>query len=269
MLRKGTTGAEVATLQKRLIEAGLLHSADGWFGEATEAAVIALQRRAGLVADGIAGPKTIEALVLRERPTHRLSEADLQRAADRLGVQLAAIKAVNEIESRGTGFLPDGRPVILYERHKAFSLLGETGMPYAEAIALAERYPNILGEKRGGYAGGTAEWGRLKTALQIVPADVAHSACSWGQYQIMGYHWQTLGYENCDAFVTDMHLSEGRQLEAFCRFLEADPAIHKALKARKWADFAAHYNGPAYRENSYDTRLAAAYARYQRLESAA
>lgn len=268
MLRKGHTGAEVTTLQRRLNEAGFKIAADGWYGEATEAAVIAMQRRVGLVADGIAGPKTIEALIRRDRNPRLLSEADLQRAADRLGVQLAAIKAVNEVESRGAGFLADGRPVILYERHKAFALLGESGVAYEEAIGLADRYPNILSEKRGGYAGGVAEWGRLKTALQVIPRDIAHSACSWGQYQIMGYHWKALGYPTCDTFVTDMHLSEARQLEAFCRFLEAEPATHKSLKALKWADFAKHYNGPAYRENSYDTRLAAAYARYQRLEGA-
>ena len=46
-----------------------------------------------------------------------LRESDLIAAADRLDVPLASIKAVNEVESSGRGFLADGRPVILFERH--------------------------------------------------------------------------------------------------------------------------------------------------------
>ena len=37
----------------------------------------------------------------------------------------------------------------------------------------------------------------------------------------------------------------------------------KALKAKDWAGFAKMYNGPNYQINDYDTKLAAAYRRYQ------
>ncbi|WP_328515044.1 N-acetylmuramidase domain-containing protein [Ralstonia pseudosolanacearum] len=33
------------------------------------------------------------------------------------------MRAVNEVESRGSGFLPDGRPVILFERHVMYRQL--------------------------------------------------------------------------------------------------------------------------------------------------
>lgn len=261
-MRKGDIGAQVTNLQRQLKAAGFNIEVDGWFGDQTEQAVIALQKRAGLIADGLAGPKTIAALISRDKNPLLLSEADLQRAADRLGVELAAIKAVNTVESRGRGFLDDGRPVILYERHVAWRLLIDSGTEETEADRLADRYPNLINKKRGGYAGGTAEWSRLASALQILPPEVAYGACSWGQFQIMGEHAATLGYASIDEFVTAMRTSEAAQLDAFCRFLEAEPALLKALKARKWAAFAAGYNGPAYRENAYDARLAAAYARY-------
>lgn len=258
----GDIGSEVSQLQRQLIEAGFKIDADGWFGPATEQAVMAIQARAGLVADGIAGPKTLQIIRSRSSDSRLLSENDLIRAADRLGVELAAIKAVNTVESRGRGFLDDGRPVILYERHIAFRLLGESGMPYDEACALAEKSPNVISDRRGGYAGGPAEWSRLATASQIVGNAIAWQACSWGQFQIMGFHWKTLGYASIDEFVTAMKTSEAAQLDAFVRFIEADPDLHKALKGRKWAAFAKAYNGTAYKENLYDAKLAREYERY-------
>lgn len=267
-MHNGDTGINVTQLQRQLRAAGFNIAADGWFGAETQQAVIAFQRRAGLVADGIAGPKTLQALATRDRHPSHLSEADLQHAADRLGIPLAAIKAINTVESRGTGFLADELPVILYERHVAYILLSESGLDIAEADALAARYPNLINPARGGYAGGPAEWSRLTQAKRIIPPSIAYAACSWGQYQIMGYHWQRLGYASIDAFVAAMKSGEAAHLDAFVRYIEADPALLKAIKAKKWADVARLYNGPAYKENLYDIKLARAYDRYAALAEA-
>lgn len=62
-LRYGSTGAEVSTLQNRLIELGYLTgTADGKFGIATKSALIAFQKASNLVGDGVAGAKTLAAL---------------------------------------------------------------------------------------------------------------------------------------------------------------------------------------------------------------
>jgi len=66
-----------------------------------------------------------------------------------------------------------------------------------------------------------------------------------------------------------MRASEGAQLDAFVCFIEADPVLHKALKARKWATFAGLYNGPSYKENLYDVKLARAFDRYAAEEAEA
>ncbi len=60
MLKLGSRGPAVVALQRRL---GI--SADGVFGRQTQRAVKAFQRRHGLVADGIVGPRTAAALGLR------------------------------------------------------------------------------------------------------------------------------------------------------------------------------------------------------------
>ena len=56
------TGDDVKVLQKRIKELGYKIKVDGIFGINTEAAVMAVQKRFGLKADGIVGKKTAEAL---------------------------------------------------------------------------------------------------------------------------------------------------------------------------------------------------------------
>lgn len=261
-LVKGDTGADVRALQVRLANAGFSVEQDGWFGDNTEAAVREYQRRVFLVADGIAGPKT-QAALAGQTTTHLLGQTDIDVAADILGVQVAALMAVNEVESRGEGFLVPGQPVVLFERNVMHARLADAGQ---DADALAARYPNLVNRKRGGYRGGAQEWYRLNLARQIDQA-IANESASWGGFQIMGYHWRALGYESIDGFVAAMSRNEAAQLDAFVRFIEADTGLHKALKARKWADFAKGYNGPAYKENLYDTKLQRAYERHVAAEA--
>lgn len=257
ILKPGAIGQAVANLQARLRTAGLDVPATGMYDDTTREAVKRVQRTRGLVVDGVYGPKTAAALQGVDL-TRLLQESDLIAAAARLGVPLAAVKAVNAVESRGAGFLPDGRAVILYERHIMARRLREHGIDPEPHIT---RNPSIVNTVRGGYAGGAAEYVRLATASEIyLPA--ALEATSWGAFQIMGYHWQRLAYASIDEFVQAARNSEGGQLEMFVRFIEADPSLHKALQGRKWAQFARGYNGPAYAENLYDVKLARAYERF-------
>lgn len=252
-MRKGETGAAVRDLQQRL---GI--EVDGWYGDSTEAAVREFQELHGLIADGIAGDKTLATLLAGKADPRLLKQADIAAAAAALEVDIGCILAVNEVESVGHGFLPDGRPKILFERHVMYRQL--KGDDY-DADGLAAKYPNLVNQARGGYAGGSAEHARFRTACGIDQVCAIESA-SWGLFQIMGYHWPTLGYPSAEEFMACMQRSEAEQLDAFVRFVKADPVLHKALKSRKWAEFAKLYNGPAYKENSYDAKLAAAFARH-------
>lgn len=62
MMRLGSSGDDVRQLQLTLNAKGAKLATDGVFGRATEVAVQAFQKRAGLTADGVAGPKTMAAL---------------------------------------------------------------------------------------------------------------------------------------------------------------------------------------------------------------
>ena len=63
VLKKGSRGDEVVTLQKKLKQWGYYDGAvDGVFGSGTEKAVQYFQRKNGLTADGVVGAKTAAAL---------------------------------------------------------------------------------------------------------------------------------------------------------------------------------------------------------------
>jgi hypothetical protein len=257
MLKFDDHGADVEQLQRQLARAGYPVAVTHVFDEATQAAVKALQAVRQLVVDGIAGPKTLIALRGTKDPKH-LSDSDLAQAADKLGVPLAAVRAVNEVESRGSGFLPDGRPAILFERHVFWRQLAARKI---DPVPLAGRAPNVLAQTPGGYQGGAAEYTRLASA-ELIDRQAAHEAASWGAFQIMGYHWKRLGYASINDFVARMRQSEAEHLDAFVRFIAADTGLLAALKAQKWAAFAKGYNGPNYARNLYDAKLAQAYAKY-------
>lgn len=61
-LRQGDSGAAVTELQQLLNAKGINITVDGVFGDATRVAVVQFQQQNGLVADGIVGPQTWQAL---------------------------------------------------------------------------------------------------------------------------------------------------------------------------------------------------------------
>lgn len=80
-LRRGDKGTSVWDLQQQLKRAGFDPGpTDGVFGAKTEAAVKAAQKAYGLVVDGIAGPKTYQALQANSAaPKSKIEEKDGKR----------------------------------------------------------------------------------------------------------------------------------------------------------------------------------------------
>ena len=172
----------------------------------------------------------------------------MKRAAARsIGCDVAAVQAVIDVESRG-GFYQDTRPKILFERH----VFSERTRRRFDA-----RYPDISSRTPGGYSGGPAEYGRLARAIAL-DRHAALESASWGAFQIMGYHYDTLGCSDVDMFCRRMCTSEDDQLQAFVGFVKAN-RLDDELCRRDWTAFARGYNGAAYARNRYDVKLAAAY----------
>lgn len=193
-----------------------------------------------------------------------LSEQDLLDASLDLGVELAALKAIMQVESNGDGFIKNNEgkmiPKILFERHIMFKRLRDhTPLISAE---LAVKYPDLVNPSSGGYRGGLAEHERLAKAITIDRVSALESA-SWGAYQIMGFHWKLLGYKSVQEFVNAAYTDKG-QLEMFVRFIKANPKLNKALKDNNWPEVARLYNGASYAKNKYDIKLKEAYEKFNK-----
>lgn len=265
LLKLGSRGQSVTELQEALTRAQV-YTGDitGVFGPLTQAAVIEFQRRNNLVADGIVGERTKIALQLVRgdgvsAPTKSLKESDLQEAARTLNCEIAAIKAVSEVESNGGGFLSDGKIKVLFERHIFNRRLNHYGLSLASELGRKER-PDLVNTATGGYRGGAHENTRLEMAMRL-NKECALESASYGRYQIMGFHWQTLGYKDVQEFVDLQEKNEGEQLKAFVKFIQADTRLLRAIRDKDWTTFARVYNGPAFAKNQYDTKMKEAYER--------
>lgn len=188
-----------------------------------------------------------------------LSEADYKRAADTLGCEVAAIKAVDRVEAAGSGFLVNGQPKILFEAH-IFGRL--TGSEFNRS------HPHLSSPTwdRKLYKGGAAEHARLEEAVAL-DRTAALMSTSFGRFQILGSNWRECGFPNLQAFVNAMYESEAAHLDAFVGFVKKR-GLADELQRRDWAGFARGYNGPGYKKNRYDQKLEQAFGMYQRAEVA-
>lgn len=180
-----------------------------------------------------------------------LTEQDYIDAAKELNCEVAAIKAVSEVESRDGGFQADGKPKILFERHKFHQF---TGGKYSKD------HPDISNERAGGYSNN--EHLRLEKAAKLDRNNALKSA-SWGKFQIMGFNFNLVGFSTLQDFINAMYKSESEQLKAFVKFIKANK-LDDELREKRWADFARIYNGRNYHINNYDVKMANAYKKFSK-----
>lgn len=188
-----------------------------------------------------------------------ITEEAFAAAAKLLGAPIAHVKAVCQVEAPNGGFDDKGQPRILFEAHRFSKLTGGT---------FDQKYPSISSRAwdRSLYAKGptadarnTGEHARLALAVTLNRRAALMSA-SWGRFQILGENYGGCGFDNLQDFINAMYDSEDAQLAAFVEFILTDKRKADALKTGDWKTFARLYNGPAYAENQYDTKLAAAAA---------
>lgn len=179
------------------------------------------------------------------------TELAYQTAANRRGVEVAAVKAVADVESSGTTHWSDGRVPILFEALWFHKL---TGGQYDSS------HPGISSPfwNQALYIGGPAEYGRLNEARALDRSAALQSA-SWGAFQIMGFNWHPLGYGSIDEFYDAMQTDAG-QLDGFERYIKVNN-LTWTLAQHNWTAFAQGYNGTG-AVAVYAPKIAAAYAHY-------
>jgi hypothetical protein len=180
--------------------------------------------------------------------------------AQKAGIEPAALLAVIEVESTGKFFaLVNGRrePLIRFEGHYFDRRLPDAAQQKARDAGLASPHVGKIPNP----ASQVARWALLDRASAF-SRSAALESTSWGIGQIMGSHWKSLDYASVEAFVETARSGAAGQIELLVRFIEKNGLL-PVLNNRDWAAFARRYNGPLYRRNAYDTKLAAAYKRHR------
>ena len=159
-LRKGAKGADVRTLQEALAKLGQTVRTDGDFGNATDLALRNYQRKNGLVADGIAGPRTLNALGIKASPLKpkKTTKENLQDIMNRVSlspVQAATAQSFRPIttESKTPGAIHTSDDGIRFiYNHEALATVsnrlhwpgGASGVTLGPGYDMKERHPKEI-----------------------------------------------------------------------------------------------------------------------------
>lgn len=187
----------------------------------------------------------------------RLDDIDLPKVGALIGVGEDEIHAIMDVEAAGSGFDKTGRPRILFERHYFYKHLSGPKLDRAIREGLA-----VKKWSRATY--GKDQYSLLAQAMKIDETAALKSA-SWGLGQIMGANHKMAGYATVQAMVRDFMEDEEHHLRAMIEFIKSAGLAEK-VRRHDWAGFAKGYNGPGYKSNKYDTKLAAAYAKWKRIK---
>jgi hypothetical protein len=185
--------------------------------------------------------------------SRRLDDIDLPRIASRIGCGEDELHAFMDVEAAGSGFDKQGRPKMLFEPHVFYRNL--SGAKRQQAVSQGLAYARW---RAGNYP--RDSYPRLLKAMAIDEV-AALRAASWGLGQILGENHRLVGRATPQAMVRAFMEDEEAHLEAMVAFLIANE-IADDLREHRWAVVARVYNGPGYRLNDYDGRMAAAYAKW-------
>lgn len=209
--------------------------------------------------DSIAADSIAADSILQE--INKITEQDYIDIAEELGVEVAAIKAVVDIEAGKShqGFYAPGQPLVNFDLSMFRRFAGRRGINLAKYQRTHQSVFTRPNARRHG-SHQAAQQARLAKAREI-DNTTAIEGTFWGMFQIGGFNWRKCGAESIDDFVRRMSISEREQLELFAQFLKST-GLDKHLKTKNWRAFARGYNGASYARRGYHTRLAAAYARH-------
>lgn len=267
VLKVGSTGNEVKKLQTILKQLGYSVSIDGKYGQMTKNAVISYQSDNMLVADGIAGEKTLNLLYSNENSnSNNINKIDnnIINIAKKINIEPALLQCVIDTETGSVGAFIKGtnNPTILFEGHIFYKRLKEYGLN--PDLYINTNTKDILYKTwtKQYYKTGLSEWNRLERARQI-HRDAANESASWGLAQIMGFNYKMCNCSDINEFVHKMSESKESQLELFAYFIYNNKNMYNALKSKNWSQFAKLYNGPGYTSNNYDKKLQQNYNKYK------
>lgn len=261
-LKRGDTGEPVRMIQKALnedLQSNTPLKTDGSFGPGVASALSAFQAKHDLAVTG-EYTEAENAILGPVIDTRFLMDSDIDILSEESNLPGVVMKAIRQVEGKADGFYPDGRPIILFERHKFYKYLG-LAKGVAEASRVFGLYPDICNPVAGGYSGGVAEYDRLERATDI-DSDAGYMSASYGMFQLMGFNFAAGGYSDINEMVSAHAESEQNQFKAIVGFIKSNPSLLRAVLNKDPVGIAKNYNGGNYAINSYDKKIKAAIDSY-------
>lgn len=189
-----------------------------------------------------------------------LDHYDIPQLAYKVNVGEDHLQAFLNVESRSRGFDRAGRPIILNEPHVFYRNL--KGAERDEAVRQGLAYPK-WGTKRYPKTS-EARYAWLKAAMKINPS-AALMACSWGSSQVLGENYRIAGYQSPEQMVLAFMDDEQEHVDAMVNYI-LGTGIDDDLRNERWATVARIYNGPGYKKNQYDVKMAREFAKLRGVE---
>lgn len=168
-----------------------------------------------------------------------MSAGAFERAAKMLGCEVAAIKAIWDVEASGEGFTRDGAVKSRFEPHK---MPGAT-TTWRDSMKIKSNARTDL----------------FMEAYDANP-EAALQATSWGGPQIMGFNHVAAGFKSAFEMVKAMARSEDAHLVAFVDLI-TDWGLDSAIRAHDWEAFENRYNGGG-QGGAYARKIEAEYRRH-------
>jgi len=184
-----------------------------------------------------------------------LDEFDIPELAYRIDVTEDHLQAFLNVESRSQGFDRAGRPIILTEPHVFYRNLEGNKRKMAVAEGLA--YPKWGTKPYPRSSDARYEW--LTKAMKI-DKEAAFKAISMGSTQVLGENFSMVGYPSAEAMFKAFSDDEQEHVEAMVKYILAT-GIADDMKAERWNVVARVYNGPGYKKNQYDVKMAREFAK--------
>lgn len=223
-----------------------------------------------LVEDGVIGPISIAGVyqTFVNKQAVGITGAQIDEVAKSLGEKNSTrIRAIAEVESNGSGWSNNGMLKILYERHYFHRLTkGRAGNTW---FSNAKAGDYTLDADNDGI---NDSWEKLAAACRV-DALAAFQSVSLTQFQIMGAHYEKLGYSRPWEMMLAATDSELVHYQLMAKWINLDSNGRSGLKAmsndpNSCRAFARFWNGPAYATNNYHAKLAAAVNKHSRVYGA-
>ena len=173
-----------------------------------------------------------------------LTDTQIAALASKNDYAYAMLKAIIAVESGGVGFSRITGKIIIQFEPSWFKRKYEDWKKFSEGYTWLN---NGVGNQ-------DIEWKAFNSAFAI-DADAAMQATSIGMMQVMGFHYQLLGFKTVGEMWDYAKESEANQVELAIRFIKANPKLDKAVKNKDCLTIAFYYNGSGYKKYNYDARL--------------